>query len=46
MDLPKVILKAKRADILTNYRHPWVFSKGLAHKPELEPGTQVRVALM
>lgn len=43
MDAPKVILKAKRGEILASYRHPWVFSKGLAQKPNLPAGEQVRV---
>ena len=44
MSHPKAILRGKRADILASYRHPWVFSKGLAKKPECEAGTQVQVA--
>lgn len=43
MNEAKVILKAKRADILLSYRHPWVFSKGLAAKVDVPAGTQVRV---
>jgi len=43
MHEPEVILKAKRADILLSYRHPWVFSKGMARKPEAPAGTQVKV---
>ena len=39
----KVILKSKRADVLSSYRHPWVFSKGLAHRERFPAGTQVRV---
>ena len=43
MARPKVILGHKRADILSSYHHPWVFSKGLAHKPKIARGEQVRV---
>jgi len=40
---PYIVLKPKRAAILTRYRHPWVFSMGLEKKPKLEPGSMVRV---
>lgn len=43
MTTAKVILRKKRADVLESYRHPWVFSKGLAEKAAVEAGTQVRV---
>ena len=43
MEKHKVVLRANRANVLEAYHHPWVFSKGLAGKPDLSPGTQVRV---
>ncbi len=43
MSEPKAVLTAKRAGILGNYRHPWVFSNGLAKKPRLPAGTLVHV---
>jgi len=43
MTLPTVQLKQKRAEILTHYRHPWVYSNGLQSRPELPPGSLVRV---
>ena len=43
MDRPVVQLDRKRANVLRSYRHPWVFSKGLAEKPDLPPGALVRV---
>ncbi len=43
MSTPRVTLKAKRAEILKRYRHPWVFSQGLGKRPRLEAGALVRV---
>ena len=39
----KVILKQKRSQILERYRHPWVFSKGMATKPDYPAGSIVAV---
>lgn len=40
---PHIVLKAKKANILKRYRHPWVFSKGLTARPAAAPGTLVQV---
>ncbi|CAM2007835.1 class I SAM-dependent rRNA methyltransferase [Acanthopleuribacter pedis] len=42
-DFPEIVLNSKKAKILTRFRHPWVFSKGLLKRPPLEPGTTVAV---
>jgi len=43
MTEPYIALKGNRAAIMKRYRHPWVFSRGLAARPRLEPGSLVRV---
>jgi len=39
----KAVLQPKRADVLSQYRHPWVFSKGVAKRPDAPAGSVVRV---
>ncbi|CAM2067538.1 Class I SAM-dependent rRNA methyltransferase [Sulfidibacter corallicola] len=38
------VLHGKRAEILRRYGHPWIYSKGVTKKPEVESGELVRVA--